>query len=385
MWQGAVGVAPVDGLVSPAYVVAQPHPEVEGRYYAYLFRTAAYMNEVNKYSHGIVTDRNRLYWDEFKQMPSAFPPPTEQTAIANFLDRHGNYVRRFIRNKRRLIELLNEQKQAIVNRAVTRGIDPDARLNNSGVDWLGDIPEHWQIERFKYIASFTSGGTPTTDRSHYWGGDIPWVSPKDMKLFVINDALDHVTESAIQEGLTSLLPAGSVLIVVRSGILRRKIPVAVTTREVAINQDLKGIHLRSGSLLPAFLTHLIFDNQQALLIKWRKHGATVESIEHSLLANSYLPVPPVREQEAILESISIMSAPIDAAISRALREIDLIREYRARLIADAVTGKVDVRRVAPEIIEPALEDLEPLDDDDKFIEEESHVQEDFELAEESLS
>src|SRR6266508_4239478 len=121
LWQGAVGVAPVDGLISPAYVVARPFPEVDTRYYAYLFRTEAYMAEVNQYSRGIVSDRNRLYWDEFKQMPSVFPLPAEQTAIANFLDEHGRQVRQLIRNKRRVIELLNDQKQAVINLAVTRG------------------------------------------------------------------------------------------------------------------------------------------------------------------------------------------------------------------------------------------------------------------------
>ena len=108
MWQGAVGVAPEDGLISPAYVVARPLEGTDSRYLAYLFRTGAYMNEVNKYSHGIVTDRNRLYWDEFKQMPSPFPPPEEQKAIADYLDRKAMEIREFIRNKRRLVVLLNE-------------------------------------------------------------------------------------------------------------------------------------------------------------------------------------------------------------------------------------------------------------------------------------
>lgn len=129
MWQGAVGAAPVDGLIGPADVVARPHPETETRYYTYLFWTGAYMNEVNKYSHGIVTDRNRLYWDEFKQMPSVFPPPDEQRNIADGLDQNGRLVQKVIRNKRRVIGLLNEQKQEIINRAVTRGLDPNVPLN----------------------------------------------------------------------------------------------------------------------------------------------------------------------------------------------------------------------------------------------------------------
>ena len=92
MWQGAVGVAPVEGLVSPAYVVARPFPETEARYFNYLFHTNVYMNEVDKYSRGIVKDRNRLYWDEFKQMPSAFPPTNEQKTIAHFLDANAAMI-----------------------------------------------------------------------------------------------------------------------------------------------------------------------------------------------------------------------------------------------------------------------------------------------------
>ena len=150
MWQGAVGVAPVDGLVSPAYVVAHPFPEVEPRYYAYLFRTDAYMREVNKFSRGIVADRNRLYWGEFKQIPSAFPPTDEQTRIANFLDAHGRLTARLICNKRRLIGLLNEQKQAVINYAVTRGLNPNAPMKPTGIGWMPEVPAHWEVKPIKH-------------------------------------------------------------------------------------------------------------------------------------------------------------------------------------------------------------------------------------------
>lgn len=106
MWQGAVGLAPVDGLVSPAYVVARPFSGVIARYFAYLFRTDSYMGEIDQYSHGIVKDRNRLYWDQFKQMPSAWPPAEEQAAIVRFLDHAGYQIGRYIRAKQKLISLL---------------------------------------------------------------------------------------------------------------------------------------------------------------------------------------------------------------------------------------------------------------------------------------
>ena len=112
MWQGAVGIAPADGLVSPAYVVARPFAETDTAYYAYLFRTAAYMREIDVFSRGIVPDRNRLYWESFKQMPSVYPPIEEQRLIVRFLNWHGGQVARLVRAKKKLIALLNEQKQA---------------------------------------------------------------------------------------------------------------------------------------------------------------------------------------------------------------------------------------------------------------------------------
>ena len=118
MWQGALGFVPVDGLVSPAYVVAKPLPGTESRYFEFLFRTDAYMAEVNNYSRGIVSDRNRLYWDEFKQIPSPYPPQDEQASIVQFLDHAERRIRRYIRAKQKLIKLLEEQKHAIIHRAV---------------------------------------------------------------------------------------------------------------------------------------------------------------------------------------------------------------------------------------------------------------------------
>jgi type I restriction enzyme S subunit len=157
MWQGAVGVAPVDGLVSPAYVVVRPYEGVDASYFAYLFRTAAYKAEIDSFSRGIVPDRNRLYPDAFKQMPSAYPPTDEQQLIARFLDWHGAMTGQLIRAKKRLISLVNEQKQSINHRAVTRGLDPQVKLKPSGVDWLGDVPEAWEVKRLKRACRVGAG------------------------------------------------------------------------------------------------------------------------------------------------------------------------------------------------------------------------------------
>lgn len=119
MWQGAVGPAPVDGLVSPAYVVVKPYDEANSSYYSYLFRTAAYMQEVNKFSRGIVADRNRLYWESFKQMPSLMPTRPEQDQIVAYLRAQDSHIARFIKAKRELIALMAEQRGVLAERAIS--------------------------------------------------------------------------------------------------------------------------------------------------------------------------------------------------------------------------------------------------------------------------
>ena len=258
-----------------------------------------------------------------------------------------------------------EQKQAIIQRAVTRGLDPNVRLKPSGVPWLGDVPHHWEVRRVKSVMSFTGGGTPSKADLSYWRGDIPWVSPKDMKSDAITDAEDHITERAVTESSTKLVPAGSILMVVRSGILRRTIPIASCTREVALNQDMKAL-TPQGPVDSQYFIRLVRGCEKALLTEWTKQGATVESIEHEFLANSSIPVPPLSEQSAIVQYIDAATASLDKAIDAARREIDLLREYRTRLIADVVTGKLDVRDVPVPEDETDLpcEKLEIVDDVD---------------------
>lgn len=251
LWQGAVGVAPVDGLVSPAYVVARPHSDVDGRYYAYLFRTDAHMREVDQYSRGIVKDRNRLYWDEFKQMPSPFPPPSEQRQIANFLDEHGRCVRQLVRNKLRLIELLEEQKQAVITRAVTRGLDGTVPLSPSGVDWLGAVPQHWTLRRFKFLARINSGQVDPRREPYR---DYVLVAPDHIESGTGKILLE---ESAREQGAISgkhLVRAGQVMYSkIRPNL--RKATIART--DCLCSADMYPISAKSSELRPDYFLLLL--------------------------------------------------------------------------------------------------------------------------------
>lgn len=339
MWQGAVGVAPVDGLISPAYVVACPFPEVETRYFAYLFRTDAYMREVNKFSRGIVSDRNRLYWDEFKQMPSAFPPTEEQSRIADFLDAHGRLTARLIRNKRRLIGLLNEQKQAIINRAVTRGLNPDAPMKRTGVDWMPEVPAHWDVTRLKTVCRFVYGDALADQNRR----------PGEVKVFGSNGPVGLHDEANT---------AGPCLLIGRKGSFGK---INFSEDQAFAIDTVFYVDRHSTRQNLRWLYYLL----QCLKLDSVSKDAAVPGLDREDAHNNRVPLCCHEEQHQLATFLDSELAKLNSVISRVQRKIGLINEFRERLIADVVTGNLDVRHI--EIAVPAHE---PITDEDNALEEE---------------
>ncbi len=360
-WQGSMGIAPCDGIVSPAYFVF--NFAIANRSFGQaLLRSRPYVAHFGQASDGVRVGQWDLTIRGMRQIPILLPPPDDQAAIVRFLNWSNGQLEKAIRAKRKVITLLNEQKQVIIHRAVTRGLDPSVPLKPSGIPWLGDIPQHWEVRKLKFEMRFCGGGTPSKGNLSYWNGLIPWVSPKDMKTEIIRDTIDHITERAVAQSSTNLVPAGSLLMVVRSGILQRTIPVAKSICEVALNQDMKSLTSK-GRLDLDYFALFIRGCEKQLLHEWTKQGATVESIEHHYLSNTKVPIPPIQEQQQILDQVAGETAPITTAISRFEREIELLREYRTRLVADVVTGKLDVREAA----EKLLDEVQTLEFEDDLV------------------
>ena len=213
---------------------------------------------------------------------------------------------------------------------------PYPKYKDSGIEWLGEIPAHWPISPLKYLCSFSGGGTPSKDRPEYWSGDIPWVSPKDMKSSRITSTIDNVTELAVKQSSTSLVGSGALLMVVRSGILQHSIPVAINDVPVTLNQDMKALRL-SSRLNVKYLMYFISGNQAQLLLEWSKQGATVESIEQEYLANTIFPAAPIHEQNKIAAFLDHEIAKIDTLIEKQKQLIQLLKEKRQAVISHAVT------------------------------------------------
>ena len=342
---GFVDISKFDGVTSPDYrVFTLSEPSSYSRYFLYLLQLCYIAKIFYPLGQGAANiGRWRLPTEAFTDFVAPLPSLNEQQTIANFLDHETAKIDTLIEKQQELIKLLKEKRQAVISHAVTKGINPAAPMRDSGVEWLGEVPAHWELVPLKYLCGFSGGGTPSKDNLSYWtGGDIPWVSPKDMKSFWLNDTQDKLTEKAVKESSTNFVDSGALLMVVRSGILQRTIPIAINTMRVTLNQDMKALNFNERMNVE-FAANYILGNVASLLLEWLKEGATVESIEHEYLANSLLPVPPIPEQVAINQVLNERMIAFQDLENNAARGISLLQERRIALISAAVTGKIDVR------------------------------------------
>ncbi|WAR46014.1 restriction endonuclease subunit S [Methylomonas rapida] len=275
----------------------------------------------------------------------ALPPLPEQTAIAAFLDRKTAQIEQAVAIKEQQIALLKERKQILIQNAVTRGLDPNVPMRDSGVQWIGEIPAHWNLKKLKYIVRFVSGGTPSKDKAEYWNGIIPWVSPKDMKRLNIDSSIDYITDTAVKNTNIRLLDVGTILIVVRGMILAKKVPVALSKSLLTINQDMKGL-IPSPDCLPEYLLYLLDGINGVLSTLLEESGHGTKTLPTEKLGLLPLGIPSKDDQSLIVTYIETQSAKIDQAISIQQQQIDKLKEYKATLINSAVTGKIRVPEVA---------------------------------------
>ena len=350
-WMSALGVSNHAGIVSPAYGVYRPRNKqnYDNYFLDHLLRIEGYRSEYICRSTGIRSSRLRLYPDKFLSMPVVCPPQEEQQAITRFLKAQDHLFRKFIRNKRRLIELLKEQKQNIINQAVTRGLDPDVKLKSSGVEWIGDIPEHWEVRRLKFLCNNLNEQT-----SEKQPGET-YIALEHVESWTGRISLpdDEITfDSQVKR-----FQPGDVLF----GKLRPYLAKVTRpqTAGVCVGEFL--VLRATGDVTADFLEQKLRSKRVIDLINSSTFGAKMPRADWTFIGNLKFAYPSADEQLEILEHIQEKSAEIDQAISRAQREIELMREYRTRLISDVVTGQVDVRGI--EVPEMAEEELLVLDDD----------------------
>ena len=268
-------------------------------------------------------------------------PLEEQFRIAEFLDKKCAEIDTLIATKEKTNVLLKERRQSIIYEAVTKGLNPEVPMKDSGIEWIGMIPESWDVVALKRVANPFTGMTPNKAKPEYWDGDVPWFSSKDIKDSYLFDSEDHITAVAVEECGLTLHDTNSLVFCARSGILRHTFPVAIIKSQGTINQDLRVLKT-TNSIDSEFLMYYFRGINSTIVTLYQKVGATVESIEIDWLL--YLPValPPVEEQRKIAENIATRCNEISELITANEATIQKLKEYRQSIIYEAVTGKVEI-------------------------------------------
>ncbi|BBK41976.1 hypothetical protein STVA_19960 [Allostella vacuolata] len=367
-WMSALGVSKNVGIVSPAYGVYRPlnSEHFLPEYIDYLLRTPMLRWEYICRSTGIRASRLRLYPDKFLDIAFPCPPREEQERIVAFLRAKEVQVRRLIRNKRRLIGLLNEQKKAIINQAVTHGLNPDAPMKPTGIDWMPEVPAHWEVRKLKQVASFNPSRMESV--SDFFDSDEVVFLPMENV-----SAAGNVDCSA--RGKISAL---------RSGYTYFKRHDVVVAKITPCFENGKGAYLGALETEIGFgTTEFVilrartqvdprFLYQITMLHGFRRDGemamtgaAGQQRVPLNFMREFTFGLPDLQEQERILAYVDRENSKINRTIEKTKSEIVLVLEYRERLIADVVTGKLDVRHV--EIAAPAGA---PVADEDDTLDEE---------------
>jgi type I restriction enzyme S subunit len=363
-WMAALGVSRNVGIVSPAYGIYRPRStsHFEPRYLDYLLRTDAYRAEYLRSSRGVTTSRLRLYPSDFLKIPFVQPPLDEQRLIVRFLDWHGGQTAKLIRAKKKLIALLNEQKQAVIHRAVTRGLDPNVTRKSTGVVWLDDVPENWEVLALSVVSLaiqtgpfgsqlpaslYISGGVPVINPSHIVDGGIQ----PDKEISVSEDTAEKLSRHRFE---------ADDIVVARRGELGRCAVVGQRESGWVCGTGSIKLRLQTKKLNPNYCVLLFSDPEIRASLKLASVGATMDNLNEGMIGRTRIPLPAYNEQIEILRMVAKVEAHIGALIGTAQREIAFINEFRTRLIADVVTGKLDVRAVAASL--PEATGLELVDE-----------------------
>ncbi|MCB2188752.1 MAG: restriction endonuclease subunit S [Deltaproteobacteria bacterium] len=295
-------------------------------------------------------------------LPLLLPAIDEQKTIVRFLEWKTAQINKFIRNKRRLIELLKEHKQNIINQAVTRGLDPNVKFKPSGVEWIGDIPEHWTVCRLRNVVSHVTSGS--RGWSSYASDDGPlFIRVANLDRGSLNLKFEDVIRlnlPSISETERTKIEPGDILLSITAYI--GSVAVAPSTiGEAYVSQHVARCKTRCNDIYSKWLGYVLLSEVGQTHGKLSLYGGTKDGLSLDDVKNYPILMPPRQEQIAIVNRTEEKIAKIDQAISRAQREIELMREYRTRMISDVVTGKVDVRGI--EVPEVAEEELLALEED----------------------
>ena len=316
----------------------RPNPSrLNGTFLFYALKSRSLQAAFSVLAQGIT--RFGLTLSGIGSVPVPLPDLPTQKAVADFLDRETARINQLIEKKLRMVEVLGAKLAAQLQFAVLGG----ATLSrNPEGDWLSSLPNNWRLIPMKHLVRIVGGATPSKEREDYWIGPIPWVSPKDMKCDNISETSHFISELALANSPVSIIPEGAVLIVVRGMILAKFVPVCRLGCDATINQDMKALMPRDGSISGHYLQRMLQGFQDVLMsfVDEAAHGT--KALRSERFFSLKFPIPPIEQQANLVVEYNKQKRLTDSTIEKTESSIDRLREFRSALITAAVTGGIDV-------------------------------------------
>lgn len=338
-------LAEVYGEAVGDFHVMRPQPGVHARFVHYEILSHSFIDIVDGSTFG--SKMPRVSWEFFGSMELPTPPYVEQTAIATFLDHETAKIDALAAEQEQLIELLKEKRQAVISHAVTKGLDRSVPMKDSGVDWLGEVPAHWDVSPLKYLARIGNGSTPNRDKPDYWADEgFPWLNSSVVNQSEVSAAERFVTASALKECHLPIIEPPAVLIGI-TGQGKTRGMAAPLTFTATVNQHLAYVKPDQERLGVDFLLRALGAAYEHLRTESEGVGSTKGAITCGQLGAWSIPLPEIAEQSKIVAFLCDELGKLDALTEEAERGIACLHERRIALISAAVTGQIDVRGWAP--------------------------------------
>lgn len=295
-WMGAIGLSDYDGVTSPAYDVLKPKMPIEGIFYHLLFRSPQCTSELKRHSRGIMDMRLRLYFDKFGDVVVPYPNIEVQKKIVSFLAEKTAQIDQAIALKQQQIEKLNEYKQIVIQNAVTKGLNPNAPMKNSGVEWIGNIPEHWDVKKNTHLFNkIGSGTTPTSsDLSYYDSGDINWLQTGDLNNDYIVATSRKINQKAMSKFSSLKLYDENSLVIAMYGATIGKVGLlkikSTTNQACCVLGNSDKVFMKYIFYVMQFAKNHLISNS---------YGGGQPNINQDMIKNLRIPYPNLQEQEKI--------------------------------------------------------------------------------------
>lgn len=331
--RGSSGISNYDGSVSLINTILTPRGKMNPDYYNWLFHTVQFEDEFYKWGHGIVDDLWTTRWQDMKNIFVLVPPEEAQEKIANFLDKKCAQIDSIIEESKKSIEEYKFWKQSVIFEAVT-GKNLSCKKKDSGIEWLDEIPEEWEVRALKTIFRIFSGTTPKSDIIEYWDGDVNWVTPADFKTedVYVENGKRNISENGFSDCSLELIPINSLIFSKRAPIGK----VCINRNEMCTNQGCLAC-VKKINLSIKFFYYLLSSLTEYFEVLGS--GTTFKEISLTSFSDFKVLFPPISEQKSIAKFLDAKCAQIDSLISEKQSLIKDLAEYKKSLIFEAVTGK----------------------------------------------